>query len=235
MSKYKIIAFDLDDTLVDDNEARKYAISKVAESLGIDYTEKIGNDYILFDNQFWHKWENGEIIIPSDVEDWVTYIRSKRFQLFFPQKELDMNAAIQSYHLYSKSLEDCIVPIEGAKETLEILKKNYKLVIATNGIKRLATHKLNKLQAESYISDIVCSEEIGKNKPDALFFEELVKQCQCTKEEILLVGDSLKSDILGGMNYGMDTCWFNRNYLPLPQEYTPTMEINNLLELTRKL
>ena len=68
-----------------------------------------------------------------------------------------------------------------------------------------------------------------------MFFEELIKQCQCSKEEILLVGDSLKSDVLGGMNYGMDTCWFNRNHLPLPEEYTPTMEINHLLELTRKL
>ncbi len=237
MSKYKVIAFDLDNTLVDDNKAREYGITKVAEYLNISSTPTMGSDFIKFDEAYWHDWEIGKIIIPENVNDWVTYIRSKRFQLFLKELQLDMKVAEKCYHIYSKSLHDCIIiPFEGAKETLEMLnRRKYILAIITNGIKKLVDKKLNSIEVKSLISYIICSEEVGVNKPNKLFFDKLLEVCKIKKEEILIVGDSLTSDILGGMNNGIDTAWFNPNHLPLPEEYEPTMEINHLLELTSRL
>lgn len=235
MQKYRVIAFDMDNTLVDDTKAREYAITKVAEYLQIPIADTLGKDFMEFDDFFWHEWEIGKIIIPKDVADWVTYIRSKRFQLFFKDYPMDIKKAETLYHIYSESIQECIIPLDGAKETLYVLKKKYKLCIATNGLKKLISKKLNVIEAEPFISYIVCSEDIGVNKPNKLFLDTLLQVCNVAKEEILLVGDSLISDILGGMENGIDTCWFNPNHLPLPQEYEPTMEIDHLLELTRKL
>lgn len=235
MQKYKVIAIDMDNTLVDDTKAREYGISKVAEYLQIPITTTLGKEFMEFDDYFWHEWEIGKIVIPKDVEDWVTYIRSKRFQLFFKNYPMDIKKAEILYHIYSKSMQECIIPFDGAKETLQILKNKYKLCISTNGVKKLISKKLNVIGVEPFISYIVCSEDIGVNKPNKLFLDTLLQVCNVSKEEVLIVGDSLTSDILGGMENGIDTCWFNPNHLPLPPEYNPTMEIDHLLELTRKL
>ncbi len=235
MNKYKVIAFDIDDTLVDDGAARKYAISKVTESLGISYTDELGNAFIQFDSQYWHDWESGKIPIPNDIEDWVTYVRSMRFYKFFSDTGIDYDTAVSIYHLYTDAIENCIVPFDGARETLEKLKEKYKLVIATNGIKKLIFKKLEIIQVKDLFSIIVCAEEVGYNKPHKLFFEQLIKECPCNKNEILLVGDSLTSDVLGGMNNSIDTCWFNPNHDHLPKEYKPTYEIDTLYQLTEIL
>lgn len=236
MNKYKVIVFDLDNTLVDDNKARKYAISKVAEYLKIPYTDTLGNDFLKFDDQYWRRYQNKEILIPENTQDLILYVRSNRFREFFSSISMNYNTMTFLYDLYTQSTKGCIEEIEGAKETLKILKeKGYILFIGTNGIKSVIYKKLEKLQVSSYISDIICSEDIKEDKPNALFYDYLLKKCNCTKDQVLFVGDSLTSDILGGMKNGIDTCWFNPNHLPLPEEYNPTMEIDHLLELTRKL
>ncbi len=236
MNKYKVIAFDLDDTLIDDTKSRKFAISKVSEYLQIPYTDDIGKSFIAFDNQFWHNWESGHILIPKGTVDFAVYLRSLRFLKFYEALSIDFPTAQHLYEMYTKYLGECIEPIPGARETLKILNsRNYRLPVVTNGVKSLVQHKLAIARVSDFITDIICAEDIGDSKPNPLFFEYFFKQCNCTKEQALIVGDSLTSDVLGGMKNGIDTCWFNPNHYPLPPEYKPTMEIDHLLELTRKL
>lgn len=235
MKKYRVLAFDMDNTLVDDTKARKYAIAKTVEAIGIPYTEELGKRYLDFDNAFWHSWETGKIKIPDNTKDWVKYIRSKRFQLFFKEHQISMDKAEVLNQIYSESLENCIMPFDGAYETLNYLKNYYKLAIVTNGVKKLINKKLDIIKVKSFISYIACAEEIGVNKPHKQFFDAFLQICNCTKEEVLIIGDSLSSDILGGMKNGIDTCWFNPSHLPLPAEYYPTMEIDALPKLTRRL
>lgn len=236
MSKYKVIAFDLDDTLIEDTKSRKFAFSKVSEFLEIPYTEKLGDSFVQFDNYFWDQWQSGRITVPRDTKDLADYLRALRFQQFYEALSIDFHTAHSLYEMYTNSLGECIVPIPGARKTLETLNhRNYILAVATNGVKKLVHHKLDIVNVSSLISFIICAEDIGESKPNPLFYEYFLNKCNCTKEQALLIGDSLTSDILGGMKNGIDTCWYNPNHLPLPQEYEPTMEIDNLLELTRKL
>lgn len=235
MNNYKIIAFDLDDTLVDDTKSRKFAFANVCNYLGLPYSDEYGNDFIQFDNSFWNDWESGKITIPKETKDFATYLRSLRFQKYFQALSINFKTAMMLNEIYCNHLGECIEPINGARETLEILKEKYKLIITTNGVKKLIQHKLDIVGISSFISNIISAEDVGKNKPHPLFFNYLFKTCDCSKSEVLLIGDSLTSDILGGMQNGIDTCWFNSKHLELPQEYIPTMEINHLLELTRKL
>ena len=235
MDKYKVLAFDIDDTLIDDTKSRKVAFSNVSSYLHIPYTEELGNTFITFDNRFWDEYQSGKILVPEGTEDFALYLRSLHFQKFYESLSLDANTAQFLNEIYTNHLGDSLEPIPEARETLEILKDRYKIIFPTNGVKKLIQHKLDIVLASPFDYDIICAEVVGKNKPHPLFFQYVFQKCNCDKSEILLIGDSLTSDVLGGMKNGIDTCWFNPNHLPLREEYTPTMEIDHLLELTRKL
>ncbi len=149
---------------------------------------------------------------------------------------LDFNSAVALNELYCSMLGVNIIEIENASKLLQELYSNHEILIATNGPKEAALNKLEKSKLKSYISSIVCSEEIGYSKPMPEFFDFLYNVTQNKdKSKMLLIGDSLTTDILGGMNNGIDTCWFNPNNNSLPEEYFPTMTINKLLQLKKKI
>lgn len=179
------------------------------------------------------------MILPDTIEtleDKITYLRANRFLMFFYETGINFNNAVSINKLYCSMLGENVVEIKDACQLLKELNQKHEIVIATNGPQAAALNKLEKANLISYISALICSEEIGYSKPMPEYFNYL---CNITKNKdknkMLLVGDSLTTDILGGMNNGIDTCWFNPNNNPLPEEYNPTMTIGNLLELKRKI
>lgn len=239
MNKYKTLIFDLDDTLIDNNQSIKYAFTVMINELGLEYSDELFSNWKKFDIAYWHIWESGKMVIPDSIntiKDKITYLRANRFILFFKDLKLDFNSAIELNELYCKMLGVNIIEIENASKLLQELHPNHEILIATNGPKIAAINKVEKAKLAPYISKIVCSEEIGFSKPMSEFFDFLYNKTQNKdKSKMLLVGDSLSTDILGGMNNGIDTCWFNPNNDSLPREYTPTMTINKLLQLKKKL
>lgn len=239
MKKYETLIFDLDDTLIDNNQSIKYAFSIMIKELGIEYDEKIFEAWKKFDNLYWHTWESGKMVIPDyvkTVEDRITYLRANRFMMFFESLNLNFKKAIELNDLYCSLLGVNIVEITDASKLLHELKENYELFIATNGPMEAAHNKLEKANLKSCISSVVSSEEIGYSKPMPEFFNFLCDKTQNKdRSKMLLIGDSLTTDILGGMNNGIDTCWFNPNNIPLPSDYTPTMTVNKLLQLKKKI
>lgn len=192
-----------------------------------------------FDDAYWHVWKSGNMIIPDSIkklEDKITYLRANRFIIFFKDLQIDFDTAVKINELYCSMLGVNIIEIEGASKLLQELYPNYEIMIATNGPKKAAINKLEKSKLKSYISAIVCSKEVGFSKPMPEFFDTLYNKTENKdKNKMLLIGDLLTTDILGGMNNGIDTCWFNPNNNPLPEEYHPTMTINKLLQLKKKI
>lgn len=239
MSKYETLIFDLDDTLIDNNQSIKYAFTIMINELGLEYNDELFSKWKKFDTAYWHTWESGKMIIPDSIktlEDKITYLRANRFILFFKELELNFNSAVALNELYCSMLGVNIVEIENAGKLLQELYHHHEILIATNGPKDAAINKLERAKLKSYISSMVCSEEIGFSKPMPEFFDCLYNKTQNKdKSRMLLIGDSLTTDVLGGMNNGIDTCWFNPNNSSLPEEYYPTMTINKLLQLKKKL
>ena len=126
--------------------------------------------------------------------------------------------------------------IENASELLRELSPNYEILIATNGNTQTADKKLEKANLLPYVEDVIRSDQIGCSNPTPLFFEALFERAKNKKKEtMLLIGDSLQTDILGGNQNGIDTCWFNPNYEQAKEEIQPTMTIHKLLQLKRHL
>ena len=129
-----------------------------------------------------------------------------------------------------------IVEIKNASELLRELSPNYEILIATNGNTQTADKKLEKANLLPYVEDVISSDQIGFSKPMPQFFEALFERAKNKKKEtMLLIGDSLSTDILGGNQNGIDTCWFNPNYEQAKEEIQPTMTIHKLLQLKRHL
>ena len=237
--KYELLIFDLDDTIIDNLENVKYAFMKMSEYLGKKYTEEEFEKWYEFDKKYWTDFYSGKIDIPYGKNDsrYVTYVQSLRYKEFYKNK-FDIDKALHINEIYLKSLKEVVFPIEGIKGTLEYLSEKYTLIIATNGPRQAVESKLTKIKCLDYIKETFSADmtENKVGKPNAMYFEELLKHINYfSKEKILLIGDSLRDDIKGGMNVGIDTCWFNRNKEQLSDEYKPTMIIKDIRELIKKL
>lgn len=237
MSKYKYIIFDMDDTLIDNLENVRYAFSKMLEYKKQSYSEEEFNRWVKLDKQFWNDFNAGEIKVPDEYrisqEQFVKYVQSLRYILYF-NNEIPITEAMQINELYLNALKEIVVEIPGASKVLQILSQKYNLVIATNGPRQAVFTKIEKIGCTDYIKQVF-SADLTKNtvtKPNELYFIELLDYLNFhDKDKILIVGDSLKTDVQGGMNSSIDTCWFNPNNEALPSNYKPTFIINALEDL----
>jgi HAD superfamily hydrolase (TIGR01549 family) len=122
--------------------------------------------------------------------------------------------------------------MEDAVEVLQALHGKSRFAIVTNGLQAVQRSRLSHSAIKDYISALVISEEVGSAKPHAAFFETASARMENpAKSDVLIIGDSLTSDIQGGVDYGIDTCWFNPTSEPRPEHLPITYEIKHLREL----
>lgn len=243
MNKYKIIIFDLDDTLIDNFENVKYAFKTMIESKNELYTEKSFLRWYEIDKKFWKDWQDGLIELPDNLKDetgkksdeFLDWLRAQRVLIYF-KNLIDLEEAIKLNNIYMQSLTEQVVAIDGAYEVLKYLSDKYYIIIATNGPKVATTEKLKKINCLNFVNKILSADMFGYMKPRKEFFEGIQKMLNnFNNEEYLIIGDSLKSDVGFGMNCNFDSCWFNKNDEKLDKNYHPTIVIKKLKELQRKL
>lgn len=232
--KYKKILFDLDNTLVDDDENRKYAIEQILLERNDIVNRDILNSFVELDNQFWKDRAERKIKDPykfKSNEDRTKWIRAQRFINYF--KNISFEEAVEINKKYVSYLSKNVVPIKDAEEILKYLyKKGYEIFIVTNGPGKAANDKLTKLNAHGYIKDTFSSDEAGHMKPHREYFENFFKEIgYYKKEDMIIIGDELEKDILGGIKNGIDSCWFNLNRQENTTNFIPNYEIHNLIEL----
>jgi len=133
---------------------------------------------------------------------------------------------------YLRRLAACSELIEGAEATIRALHGEVGLMVITDGLKEVQRPRLARSTIGGYFTDIVISEEVGVAKPDGAIFDVAFNRMNDPrKEEVLIVGDSLNSDIKGGNDYGVDACWFNPARLPRTPAVAVRYEISRLDEL----
>ena len=218
-----ILFLDLDDTILDFHKAERLAVSKTFRAFGLEPTEAVLGRYHLINRQHWEKLERGEI-----TRDQVLI---GRFQVLFQEMGIpaDPRAAARSYE-HNLGIGHYFLP--GAKEALDALRGRYRLFLASNGTASVQHSRLTSAGLYPYFEQVFVSQELGANKPAKAFFDACAARIPgYDARKALMVGDSLSSDILGGIRAGMRTCWVNPQKKPATEALTPTWQIGSLSEL----
>lgn len=221
--KYKWLLFDADGTLFDYDKAEGYALRSTFEVLGFAYEARYAQIYRRINGEIWLDFEKGKISQER--------LRTRRFELLFDAIEIDCDPCEFS-RLYLANLALGTDLIEGAEDVVKSLHGRVDLLLITNGLADVQRPRFARSTVGQYFSDVVISEEVGAAKPDTAIFEvAFAKMGLPKKGDVLIVGDSLTSDIKGGHNYGIDTCWFNPERKPSDPGVVAHHEIGELKEL----
>jgi len=223
LKRYKWLLFDADDTLFDYGKAEAGALRLTFEQLGVRFDLAYLPVYQRINRQIWQDFEQGEISAEA--------LRTRRFELLFEAIDVSMDPE-QFSAAYLPNLATQSELTEGALEVVQALHGKYGLAIITNGLRDVQRPRLAQSAICSYVADIIISEEVGAVKPERAIFDAAFQRMGYPgKDEVLLVGDSLTSDIAGGSAYGIDTCWFNPEGKARRDGLVITYEIRRLAEL----
>lgn len=218
----KTIFFDLDDTILDFKKAEARAVSQTLREQGIHPTEKIVSRYSEINASMWKRLEKGELTRAE--------VLVNRFGQLFDEIGVKCSAA-DTKAKYEKNLSIGHFFIEGAYRLLEELYDKYDLYLVSNGTLAVQESRLNSSKIKKFFKDIFISEKIGFVKPHKEFFNKCFEQISdFKKEEAIIIGDSLSSDIKGGNNAGIKTCWFNPHHSINNTDACVNYEIHSLDE-----
>lgn len=222
-----ILLFDLDNTILDFDSGERAALKDAFRKFRIEPTGKLLEDYHRINIKYWEKLERGEL---SRIE-----VLEGRFDEVFRLYDIDCTGEkIQS--VYEKNLGDHYDFMPGAKELLEKLYEKNDLYIVSNGCAEVQSSRIAGAGLRKYFKDFFVSENIGFDKPDARFFDVCFFSIpDFEKERTIIIGDSLTSDIKGGKNAGIKTCWLNMTGKPVPVFDRPDFVISSPEELPEKL
>jgi len=219
----RFVFLDLDDTLLDFRAAEVRAITLALKGEGIEPTPAVVELYHNINRRQWELLEQGEITRSQ--------VLTRRFELLFAELGIDRPiASIKT--AYETFLGQGHIFINGAETLLETLYPRYQLYLASNGNLRIQKGRLDSAGIRKYFQKIFVSEEVGANKPSLAFFDACFAAIpDFDPTQAIIVGDSLTSDIQGGIHAGIRTCWFNPHSNPGRADIHPDHEITALSEL----
>lgn len=222
---FTILLFDLDNTIFNFNMAEHNALSKTLHKMGIEPTESICNRYSELNLSQWKRLELGEITREQ--------VKLFRFELLFNELGINCDAktAASTYEGY---LSVGHFFMDGAEQLLKKLSSmnQFRLFLVTNGTKKVQDGRLKSANISHYFENIFISEAIGYNKPQIEYFNKCFSMIpDFDKEKTVIIGDSLTSDMKGGILAGIKTIWFNPSGCDNTTEWIPDYEIHKLSEL----
>ncbi len=223
----EFLFLDLDDTILDFHRAEKIALTKTLRAFDLEPEDAVLARYSQINRAHWEMLERKELTREQVVVG--------RFGALFAEYGIaaDPEQVAQSYEV-NLSVGHWFLP--GAEEALKVLSQKYKLYMASNGTARVQAGRLKSANISHYFEKIFISQEIGANKPDVLYFQRCAEQIPgYAVERAMIVGDSLTSDIQGGINAGIETVWVNPAHAAHPPHIIPDYEIEALSQLPQLL
>lgn len=223
--RYDTILFDADNTLLDFSLAEKKAHEKVSLEYGLPVTEELYARYSKINDDYWKDFEK-----KLYTREEIVVLRFEKYLKELGREDIDAVVFNEKYRTY---LGEGKFLIDGATEVVKKVKElGAKIYIVTNGVSKVQNKRLNPQPFFKYIDGVCISEDAGHPKPDLEFFIMASKTAGFSLgSKTIIIGDSLSSDIKGGNNAGIDTCWFNPSKKPLPSGYDVTYEITNLYQV----
>lgn len=217
------VLFDLDDTLFDFHKAEKIALTKTLVHFGIDPTEETLALYSTINAAHWKRLELGEI---SREE-----VKVGRYRELFKTIGVECDP-VKATAYYESMLAIGHYFMPGAPELLEELYRKYRLYIVSNGTAKVQEGRIGSSGIAKYMDGIFISQILGANKPDKQFFDICFAEIpDFSLSETVIIGDSLSSDIKGGINAGITTVWFNPQGIENDSDIKPDYTIKELSEV----
>lgn len=221
--KYQWILFDADETLFHFDDFQ--GLQRMFAKFNVEFTAEDYKAYKKTNTELWLQHQDGKITVQElHHQRFAAWVR----ELPFTPLELDA-------HFLDALIEICSV-LDGVDDLLQMLKGKVKLGIITNGYTKLMHARLERFGYHDHFDALVISEQVGVAKPHPGIFEHALELMgNPPPEKVLMVGDNPVSDILGGHNAGMDTCWLNMHNQSLPKNITPHYQISSINELKQLL
>ena len=223
----EFLFLDLDDTILDFHKAEHIALSKTLRFFGLEPEESVLARYSQINREHWERLERKELTREQ--------VLVGRFAALFAEYHISVDPE-QVARKYEDNLSVGHYFLPGAEEALEALCKKYKLYMTSNGTAKVQAGRLASANISHYFQKIFISQEIGTNKPDKLYFDRCADQIPgYDPQKTVIVGDSLTSDIQGGINAGIRTVWVNPQHKSHPAQITPDGQIEGLSQLEELL
>ncbi len=219
----KYVLLDLDDTIFDFHYAEAEALRQLFRRCGGVADDAATQMYSAINDAYWKRLERGELT-RSEVQ-------VGRFRELFDRLGIDRDP-LQANVAYKELIADIVQYVEGAEELLRDLRTGgYQIYIVSNGSRSVQQGRLQKAGLTDAFDGIFLSEDLGVEKPNRAFFDICFQSVPSMKlEETIILGDSLTSDILGGQNAHIKTCWFNRGRKEGREDIVPDYVITRLSE-----
>lgn len=228
--KYTTLLFDVDNTLLNFDIDEKNALKKTLKEVGAPTEDDILRLYSGINAGLWRQFEKGEVTKEE--------LKNIRFRKLF--EAIGLPCPVSSREIndrYLENLGEGGVTVDGAKETVQALfEKGYTLYVVTNGVEHTQKQRLHRSGLDRYITDSFVSEKIGIQKPFKAYFDYVFDNIEeKDKSKLLLIGDSLGSDIKGALDSGIDCVWFNPKGNGNNVCGEPTYEISDIRDLMKML
>lgn len=218
---YKLVILDLDNTLIDFDVMEHKSLVACFKKHQLPFEQKYLNAYSAINDRLWAGLEKGEYEKKA--------ILTLRFKKWLDHFKLEGNPVLMNED-YLGQMATYAEFIDGAKPLLDYVKDKYKVVMITNGVDKVQQKKIEKTGIRDYFDCIIVSDHVGHHKPSIEIFEYMMRLVgDFKKEEMIILGDSLTSDIQGGINFSIDTCWFNKKKRSTPH-HKANYEISHLTE-----
>lgn len=219
----EFLLLDLDNTILDFEKAEHVALPKTLQSFGIAPTQTLIQGYRQINLALWQSFERGEV-----TRQQVLYGRFEQLVRTFSLSADPEQMANQ----YEKYLSVGHYFLPGAEDALKRLHSIYKLYLVSNGTAWVQAARLESAGIVPYFQEIFVSEDIGAHKPNQAYFDHCFAHIPgFDRKKAVIVGDSLSSDILGGIRAGIRTVWVNPEHKTPSQEISPDYEIEGLYQL----
>lgn len=201
--RFDIVLLDADETIFDFKRAEAHSLKKMLESFDIEFTDERLARYSAINLSLWKALEQNTITRDR--------LKTLRFEKFFSEIGVSDVDCVLANDRYLDNLSNATFLIDGAEEFVKKLHEYCKIYIATNGLIKAQTRRFSQSAIADYIDGAFISEQIGYTKPDKAYFEYIFEQLNITdKSRMIILGDSLTSDMQGGKNAGITTCLYCR-------------------------
>lgn len=217
MKRFDALLWDVDGTLLNFIYAQRIAISRCLEGIGVEPSEEMMQRYSVINDGYWKRLELGEVTKEQ--------LLTGRFTSLFDEYDMQNVNVAAFREKYESILGEVYAYQENSLEICRTLSGRIKQYVITNGVTVIQKSKLKLSGFDQLMDDIFISEQIGHPKPQQEFFERCLKEMESTmpevnRERLLIIGDSLTSDIKGGVMSGIRTCWYRPgiNVVELPQK-----------------